>query len=421
MTTVSRTLPAQPHLDVPRREARALIEAWRAGATDALERVRARHPRFRNRNDIGGNAVPDVFKLADAQLVVAREYGFAGWTELKRRIESNSPALALRHAIEASDRDSVVRLLRAHPDLRDVPLWSGNWGPPMSHAANLGHLEIVEAIFALGAQDVQHASERAVLQGRLECARWLQTRGAKPRPGLVMDSCETLNTDGFDFLMDAGAPLTDAQGDRLAPLALVLSTYARCPEAKHSLLDRFAARGYLLPDTPIVALHRGDVNLLDTLLRRDPSLLARRFALREIYPKDLGCAEEGRAGMHWTPIEGTTLLHLAIDFREHAIFAWLLDHGANVNAQAAVDDAGFGGHTPLFHTVVNGPQRDPAMARALLARGARPDIRASLRKFLDWCERPRWHEAREVSAYEWGATFPDRSWVDTEALRLLGP
>jgi hypothetical protein len=43
----------------------------------------------------------------------------------------------------------------------------------MSHAANLGRLEIIKAMAALGAQDFQHAFDRAMLQGRIDCARWL--------------------------------------------------------------------------------------------------------------------------------------------------------------------------------------------------------------------------------------------------------
>ena len=59
-------------------------------------------------------------------------------------------------------------------------------------------------------------------------------------------------------------------------------------------------------------------------------------------------------GLHWTPIDGATLLHLAVDFHEREMFDWLLAHGADVNARAAVDPDGFGGHTPLFNAVVCG-------------------------------------------------------------------
>jgi ankyrin repeat protein len=57
--------------------------------------------------------------------------------------------------------------------------------------------------------------------------------------------------------------------------------------------------------------------------------------------------------MHWTPIDGTTLLHIAIDFDDEEIFDLLLAEGADVNARAKVDAEGFGGHTPIFNAVVS--------------------------------------------------------------------
>jgi hypothetical protein len=73
----------------------------------------------------------------------------------------------LQDAIHQDDSEAVVRLLRANPNLLHIPLWSGNWGPPMSHAANLGRLEIIKAVAALGARDYQHAFDRPVRESRL--------------------------------------------------------------------------------------------------------------------------------------------------------------------------------------------------------------------------------------------------------------
>ena len=418
MATVSRRLPERPHLDVPRREARELLDQWRNGAPEAFDRIRGRHPRFAKAGDSVVAAGP--FRLSDAQLVIGREYGFAHWGELKQRIAANSSANALATAIRADDRNAAVRLIQMRPELLHLPVWSRDWGPPMSHAANLGRMEIVKEMAALGARDFQHAFDRALLQGRIECARWLHEHGARVAPGLVMGVCETLNPAGIRLLLELNAPFTDQHGNRLAPLTLVLETYARNPDGKHEILEIFAQSGYDLPDTPIVAFHRGDILKLEKHLRRDPKLLERRFTLGEIYPPECGCANDGRSGMHWTPIDGSTLLHLAIDFREREIFDWLLARGADPNARATVDRDGFGGHTPLFNAIVCGPWPDPGMAGTLLEHGATRDSRANLRKFLDWIANPRWHEARDVTAAGWGREFPQKDWVNTEALRLLG-
>jgi hypothetical protein len=417
MATVSRQLPERPHLDVPKREARELLAAWREGLPEALERIRHAHPKFNAASDA---LIPiPGFKLNDAQRVIAREYGFANWATMKKRISAATAAGALQDAIESDDRDTVVAILRADPALLHVPVWCGNWGPPMSHAANLGRLEIIQAVAELGARDYQHAFDRAVLQGRIETARWLHAHGAKLEPGIIMGACETLKVEGFKFLLDLGAPLVNEHGDRLAPLALVLETYGRRPAGKHAILELFAQQGYVLPDTPMMALHRGDLAGLRTHLRADPGLLTRRFTLREIYPPECGCPREGRSGMHWTPIDGTTLLHVAIDFQEREIFDWLLTERVDVNARALVDRDGFGGHTPLFNTVVSGPLNDAGFAAALIARGAVRDARATLRKFIDWCEKPRWHEAQNVMPAEWAHTFPERGWVNRAAVTLL--
>ena len=64
MATVSRGLPQKPHLDVPKREARALLKEWRAELPEALDRIRRRHPRFRDAGDAAISA--GKFLLNDA-------------------------------------------------------------------------------------------------------------------------------------------------------------------------------------------------------------------------------------------------------------------------------------------------------------------------------------------------------------------
>ena len=421
MSTVSRGLPAQPHLDVPKQQARELLQQCQARSIDALDRVRRQHPRF---HAAGDDVIASRIKLSDAQFVIAREYGFSSWTQLKQRITDNTAAQLIDKAIRSNDARAVTQLLTAYPNLLHVPVRSGNWGPPMSHAANMGLLDMVKTIAALGAKDFQHAFDRALLHGDIETAKWLNEHGAAFTPGIIMGSCETLNERGFGFLDDAGIPLEDGKGDKLAPLAMVLETYCRNPAGKHAILQRFRARGYQWADTPLMAFHGGDLDRLKIHLQRNPQLIHQRFTYRDIYPPELGCANDLRSGLHGTPIDGTTLLHLSIDFDEKEIFDWLLEQGADVNAQALTDKEGFGGHTPLFNAIVsdayvNGRQRDAYMAKRLLDLGADIHVRVDLRKYLDWREQPQWHIARNVTPLEWAADFPEKGWVNQEAVTLI--
>jgi hypothetical protein len=162
------------------------------GRPCALDRVRGQHPKYHDVNNAILTAAPA--RLSDAQLVIAREYGFKTRANLKERVTVQPQAAALEGAIRSGDRDAVTQILREHPPLLHLPVRSGNWGPPLSFAANLGRLDIVQAIACLGARDVQHAFDRARLQGHIACARWLHAHGAVPRWESVMGTCETLNS-----------------------------------------------------------------------------------------------------------------------------------------------------------------------------------------------------------------------------------
>jgi len=77
------------NLEQQKKQARELLRDLRAGDRDALARLRGRHLRWANVDDDG---VRQDAALHDAQFVIAREQGFAGWTKLKTYAES-SPAV----------------------------------------------------------------------------------------------------------------------------------------------------------------------------------------------------------------------------------------------------------------------------------------------------------------------------------------
>jgi hypothetical protein len=138
-----RPLPLNPNLDKQRKLAKALARDYWRGKSKAIERVRALHP---------NPPAPEDFLLSDAQLVIARGYGFAGWPHLKRRIEATqSPAQRFKAAVEAGDVDHVRQLLQAHPDLVsriNEPMFG--FDSTAVHVAR-ANLELLDLLLAHGA------------------------------------------------------------------------------------------------------------------------------------------------------------------------------------------------------------------------------------------------------------------------------
>lgn len=414
-----RLLPVRPDLEQLRRQAKELLRAYRSGDPEAVSEFAGYHP---------SHAGAGEAKLADAQLVLARAHGAASWPRLVRCCE-------MAAAIWADDAEAVRRMVMAEPHLihEDVLVRPegkrSNWGAPMSYAANLGRDSIIAALHALGAKDHAHALGRAVLQGQIATARLLHDlAGRPPAPEDELGGpAYTLNVNGTAFVFEIGGRAVDDAGRRLAPVDVVLETDSRNPAAKHAILEIYVKHGLELPDTPVMALHRGRIDLLEQHLARDAGLLARRFSHAEIYPPDMGCHDEVLA-THGTPLKGTTLLHMCMDYGEAEIARWLIARGAGVNARADTDADGFGGHTPLFNAVVSqvnfwtnrsGDDGAP-LANLLLANGADPNARASLRKKVHPGYGPdTLREYRDVSVLGWGRQFHFRPLVSAAAMRLV--
>ena len=79
-----KQLPPNPSLEHLKSQAKQLLKAHQEGSLDALQRIRAFFPKLADATDTEiQNA---AFGLQDAQLVIAREYGFASWTRLKEAV-----------------------------------------------------------------------------------------------------------------------------------------------------------------------------------------------------------------------------------------------------------------------------------------------------------------------------------------------
>ncbi len=105
----TRAMRENPDIDQLRRQARELLEAYRAQSPDAIVEVAAHHR----------TATPDTFALHDAQFVLARSYGFESWPKLKAAVEGVTTK-HLHEAVKKGDLGAVRGLLARRPEIVDL-------------------------------------------------------------------------------------------------------------------------------------------------------------------------------------------------------------------------------------------------------------------------------------------------------------
>ena len=116
--TASKPLPTRPSLESLRKQAKKLARDIAAGDAGAVTRAQAHLPN-----------VDLPLSQRNAQLVLAREYGYAGWQDLtaevsKRLSQSLEWAVAqARVAIHDNDGERLKQLLAEYPALLS---WRGN-------------------------------------------------------------------------------------------------------------------------------------------------------------------------------------------------------------------------------------------------------------------------------------------------------
>ena len=418
-----RRLPVRPDLDQVHRQAKDLLRAIHAGDHDAIAELRAHHPE---------SIEPSAAKLTDAQLVLARSYEASSWTRLVHAVQ-------LADAIWRDDIERVRALVTSDSRLLHEAVLvrkDSNWGPPMTYAANLGREQIIRMLHGLGATDARSALARAVLQGKIAAAKLLHELLGRPKApnGALTGAAYTLSVSGTEFAFEIGARIVVGDDEFRNTMEHLLGTDSRNPVAKHRILELYVEHGFEPPDTPVMALHRGRIDLLEAHLARDPQLFTRTFDNADIFPLAPACAgkpnTDDRFMAQGTPVHGTTLLHLAAYYDELAIAEWLLDQGMDPNVRSAVEADGTGGYTALHSTVVSqrnfwvnygkGQPDEARFTRLLLDRGADPNIRASLKHRLE-----EGHgggplaEYRDVTPLSWGERFEHKIFVSRESLRLI--
>ena len=116
-----KTLPARPNLEQLKNQAKDLLKHHQSGDVESLNRIRESHPNFSNASEQQLRALS--FSLSDAQLVIAREYGFASWPKLKEHVESlllgtGDPMELFQRAFKTDDAVLLRKLLERFPQIK---------------------------------------------------------------------------------------------------------------------------------------------------------------------------------------------------------------------------------------------------------------------------------------------------------------
>ena len=337
--TPPTTLPDHPDTEQLRRQARELLRAWQRGDAAALARA-------------APYALPAPPRLAQAQLVLARELGFASWVRLLDEVEH-------RRARALNDEAFVERVLV-------LALGRGYAAPRPAQA-----LALLQSRPGL-----RHPALQAV-QGRVDGLapqRPLPPWNAEPLLLVVFSSLATLGAEHEAALATAAERLLAAGADpnaRLAdpaftgrPLPALYGAVARARSAV--LVQRLLAAG---------AEPNDQESLYHAVEQDDRRIVAALVA----------------AGVRWP---GTNALFRQLDFEPLAHLEQALALGADAQELSPST-----GTRPLHHAVARG--RSLAHLQALVRHGADPAATDAHGHTLAW------HAARagRTEVLAWLATL----------------
>src|SRR5690349_8708521 len=145
---MSRVLPLHPNLEHLKKQAKDLLHDFVQGNPAAVKQ-------FNSVVAISAAARP---KLADAQHVIAHEYGFASWAKLKEHVQSRGPVDPVKTLVDAvniNDEERVAQVLQQHPELKsrlNDPLPGfGFGGTALLAAVRWANRRMVDILLAAGA------------------------------------------------------------------------------------------------------------------------------------------------------------------------------------------------------------------------------------------------------------------------------
>jgi len=168
----------------------------------------------------------------------------------------------------------------------------------------------------------------------------------------------------------------------------LISEYTRSPRFKNCV-KAFVDFGLEFDDKILLSVLLDDAKSLDIQLTSNPEAVSKQYTLR--------CA--------YTPLHEVSLLHICAEFNHLSCAEVLVNHGTDINAKAGVDENGFGGQTPIFHTVNQNSNQSIGMLDYLLSKSA--DLKTTVPGLI-------WGKG-----YEWETLIPSVNPISYAMMGLL--
>jgi ankyrin repeat protein len=253
---------------------------------------------------------------------------------------------------------------------------------------------------------------RATLGDRIPMMELLVSRGADVNAlwnghyPIQFGACEVVDPASLKWLLEHGADPNCRSFGQGTALDYLIGTYTRSPDLRNCVTLLLEAGGVTKYDVPcLLDLLQGRLERVVEQLDAAPTLVHRRFP-------ELDCGETATRRLL---LRGSTLLHVAAEFGEAEAAMLLLDRGADVNTRAAVDSAGIGGQTPIFHAVSQNQDWGFGVTQLLLERGADLAVRVKLPGHYE-----RLDEVVECTPLGYALRFPGSESKTVALLRQRG-
>lgn len=141
MSLPTRRLASHPDLAQLKRQAKELLKDFAAGDPSVVAEIAAHYR--------GANG--ESFALSDAQLVLARAYGFRSWPALKAFVDGVT-VRRLVDAIRAGDAATVRAMAARRPEIVNLDVAENDEHQALHHAVLTRQPELVRLLMQLGAE-----------------------------------------------------------------------------------------------------------------------------------------------------------------------------------------------------------------------------------------------------------------------------